>query len=99
VILSVTINDAVRIWMQGAIAMGYLIVACFFLRFWKETHERLFIFFTTGFAVLALHRTLFALCYDMHQWDELTFALRLAGYSIILGGIIERRLRRSTIHT
>ena len=26
----------------GAVAMGFLVAALFFLRFWRQTHERLF---------------------------------------------------------
>lgn len=90
-ILTATIVESVRSWMNGAISMGYLIVGCFFLQYWRETRERLFVFFTLGFVVLAVHRTMFALMFG--DADAFTFTLRLAGYLLILAGIIDRRLR------
>ena len=86
-----TFAGAVRSSMNGAIAMGYLIVAFFFLQYWRETRDRLFVFFTIGFVVLAVHRTLFALMFG--DADVVSFSLRLTGYLCILAGIIERRLR------
>jgi hypothetical protein len=94
-----SMSEAVRIWMQGAIAMGYLIVALFFVRFWSETRDRLFVFFATGFGILCIHRTMFALSHGGAGWDEATFALRLVGYLAILIGIIDRRIRPSAVHT
>ncbi len=90
-ILAATIFESVRSWMNGAMAMGYLIAACFFFQYWRETRERLFVFFTIGFVVLAVHRTMFALLFG--EAEALTFTLRLAGYLLILAGIIDRRRR------
>jgi uncharacterized membrane protein len=92
-IIAVPLQDALRIWMQGAIAIGYLVVAIFFIQFWLETHERVFLFFATGFVVLTIHRALLGLANEDLDWRAVTFSLRLAGYVIILIGIIDRRSR------
>lgn len=81
------------VWMQGAISMGYLVVAMFFVAFWRETRDRFFAFFASGFALLAVHRTIFALTYTDAAWTNISFTLRLLGYLIILGAIIDRRAR------
>ena len=88
-------SEALRVWTQGAIAMGYAVVAFYFIRYWRETHEPLFVFFTAGFFVLAVHRTLFAITDEV----VLTFSLRLLGYLLILAGIVSQRFRHgSTPH-
>ncbi|MBK5260881.1 MAG: hypothetical protein JJE51_14920 [Thermoanaerobaculia bacterium] len=87
-------NEVMRAWMSGAIAMGYLVVAFFFLRFWRETRERLFLFFTGGFLILVLHRAFFGLTYGRADLETITFGLRLAGFLVILIGILDRRFRR-----
>ena len=92
-IIAVPLQDALRIWMQGAIAFGYLVVAIFFIQFWMETRERVFLFFATGFVLLTIHRALLGLASDELDWRTVTFSLRLAGYVIILIGIIDRRIR------
>ena len=89
--LAATLAESVRSWMNGAISMGYVVVACFFYQYWRETRDRLFVFFTIGFLVLAVNRTMFALMFG--DADLLSFSLRLTGYLCILAGIIERRLR------
>lgn len=82
--------DAFRIWTQGAISMGYVVVAFYFMRYWRETRERLFLFFSAGFVTLAMQRLLLGLSADL----QLTFSLRLAGYLLVLAGIIAQRKSR-----
>jgi uncharacterized protein DUF5985 len=86
------VSESVRIWMQGAIAMGYLVVMLFFINYYRQTHQRLFFFFSAGFGVLAIHRTMFALT----AVDLASFSLRLLGYLLILVGILAqgRRIAR-----
>jgi uncharacterized protein DUF5985 len=78
------VKESVHIWIQGAIAMGYFVVMLFFVNYYRQTHQRLFFFFSAGFGVLAVHRTLFALT----AVDTASFALRLFGYLLILVGIL-----------
>lgn len=94
-----TTDAAIRIWMQGAITMGYLVVAFFFISFWRETRDRMFIMFAAGFAILTLHRSFFALTFDAAHWTDFTFALRLIGYLCILAGILDRRARTAALTT
>lgn len=83
-------REAFRIWTQGALAMGYVVVAFYFIRYWRETHERVFIFFSAGFVTLAAQRLLLGLSADL----QITFSLRLAGYLLVLAGIIAQRTAR-----
>jgi hypothetical protein len=73
----------------GAIAMGFAIAAVFFLRFWRETGDRLFALFALAFAVLAGGRVLHALMepdgiLEKHYW------LRLTAFLIILAAILDK---------
>ena len=52
-----------------------------------------YFFFAAGFAILTIHRTLFGLANESIDLRVVTFSLRLAGYVIILIGIIDRRIR------
>ena len=42
--------------LLGAIAMASLVAALFFLRFWRDTHDRFFLLFAIAFLVEALNR-------------------------------------------
>ncbi len=44
--------------LAGAVTVGYLVAAGFFLRYWRKTAERLFFLFAVSFVLLALNRAL-----------------------------------------
>ena len=43
-------------FLSGAISMGFLVISLFFLRFWKRSGDRLFIFFSLAFLLLLVER-------------------------------------------
>jgi len=80
-------------FLAGAITLGYLAASLFFIRFWRNTGDRLFIAFGVAFVLLALNQ--FIATY-LEAGDERTvyaYALRVAGFILILGAIIEKNLR------
>ena len=42
--------------MAGAIAMASLTIALFFVRFWRSSGDRFFLYFALSFAIEGLHR-------------------------------------------
>jgi len=80
-------------FIRGALAMGHLVAAAFFFRFWRESRDRLFAFFATAFLILALDRPLAGS--DADHNASLPYLVRLAAYSIILIGIVDKNLRRA----
>ncbi|HEX8155496.1 MAG TPA: DUF5985 family protein, partial [Thermoanaerobaculia bacterium] len=44
--------------VSGALTMGYAVVCLFFLRYWRDTRDRLFAWFAMAFALLAVQRLL-----------------------------------------
>lgn len=73
--------------LGGALAMGSIIVALFFLRFWKNTRDSFFIYFTAAFALEGISWILFL---DHHQRvnDPVIYSIRLLSYLLILIAII-----------
>jgi len=43
------VNSIVVDFLSGAVTLGFLVAATFFLRFWRRTHDRLFIAFAAAF--------------------------------------------------
>ena len=41
-------------FMTGALTMASSVIAHFFLRFWRSTTDRLFLYFSVAFAMLAI---------------------------------------------
>jgi len=80
-------------FIQGAVAMGCAIVAVFFLRFWRQTVDRLFLFFAVAFAVLAVDYIMLGLFSSATEWRIPVFVVRLCAFAVILAGIIDKNRR------
>jgi len=80
--------------LSGAITLGFLVAAAFFARFWRRTHDRLFIAFAVAFVLLALNQ---ALAFSLGDADErvgYTYLLRILGFLLILAAIVDKNLTR-----
>jgi hypothetical protein len=71
--------------------MGYLTAGLFFLRFWRDTRDRLFAIFAGAFWLLAVQRAVLNLA--AHEGDPGTvwiYGLRLLAFLLILFAIIDK---------
>lgn len=82
--------------ISGAIAMASLVIALFFLRFWKSTQDRFFLFFAISFTLEACSRLLLALSAYQNESAPLYYLIRLVGYSLILVAIVDKNTRSAT---
>ncbi|HXF55766.1 MAG TPA: DUF5985 family protein [Hyphomicrobiaceae bacterium] len=76
--------------IQGASAMGALVAALFFLKFWTQTRDRFFILFSIAFGVDGLTRTLIALEQLPNEHEPLYYGARLITFGLILVAIIDK---------
>ncbi|MEJ7758181.1 MAG: DUF5985 family protein [Gemmatimonadaceae bacterium] len=76
--------------VSGALVMGYLVAATFFLRFSRRTGDRLFTFFSVAFVLLAVHRLALALVTDVAANAIWLYVLRLLAFLIILAAIADK---------
>lgn len=74
-------------FLSGALTMGFVVAGLFFLRFWKRTHDRLFIAFGLAFWLLGLTQALLTFTNIPVEERSWLYLLRLAAFSIILGSI------------
>jgi hypothetical protein len=88
-----TVNQVV----SGAILMGYAVAGLFFLRFWRDTRDRLFLIFAIAFWILGLQRLALALTRDMMETQTELYLIRLFAFLLILGAIVDKnRVGRSS---
>lgn len=87
--LFVTMNQ----FLIGAITMGHLVAALFFLRFWTKTHDRLFAIFAGAFFILGLNRLALVLTTDTNE-HHYVYWVRLAAYILILLAILDKNRSR-----
>lgn len=87
-------DHQMNLFMLGAITMASLASGFFFLRFWRDTRDRLFLFFAISFGLEALSRTALALSEQPNEGDPLLYVIRFVAYALIVAAIIEKNMHR-----
>jgi len=77
-------------FLSGAVAASYLIVAVFFLRFWRTTQDRLFILFALAFLLFAINQIGAAFLDVSDERTGYAYVLRVLGYLVILFAIVDK---------
>lgn len=80
-------------FIMGAIAMASCVVALLFLRFWRDTRDRLFVLFAAAFGLLGLTRFGLAMSSDASEGNTSWYWVRLAAFLIILFAIADKNRR------
>jgi uncharacterized protein DUF5985 len=76
--------------MLGAVAMASSIAALFFLRFWRQTRDTLFLLFSVAFAVDALTRLALGLGNVSNEQEPLFYLARFITFGLILAAIANK---------
>jgi hypothetical protein len=75
---------------MGGIGMAALIIGMFFARYWRRTHDRLYLFFGASFAVQAVDRFILGLAGDPSEERAMIYLLRLLAYVLIIVAIVDK---------
>jgi hypothetical protein len=81
--------------LTGAIAMASAVAALFFLRFWRETGDRLFAIFSASFALLGLTRLGLVMSKEQLEGETYLYWIRLAAFLLILLAIADKNRRKA----
>jgi hypothetical protein len=81
-------------FLNGVAATCALVTGVLFLRFWRETLDRLFMWFALAFWTFAANWTLIALASAPDESRHYIFLLRLAGFVLILVSVIDKNRHR-----
>lgn len=76
--------------LLGAIAMATLTISLFFLRFWKNTRDRFFLFFAVAFGLEGLNRILLGFNYNSNENEPIYYIVRLLSFILIFIAIIDK---------
>lgn len=80
------------LFLTGAIVMASAVIALFFLRFWRSTGQRFFLYFSLSFFVEAIHRAYSAWDGTSHEDSPYHYLVRLVSYGLILWAVVEKNL-------
>ena len=79
--------------LLGAVGMASLVAAAFFVRFWRATHDRFFLFFAASFATLALDWVALALTALHGETRHYLYVVRLFAFALIIAGVVDKNRR------
>jgi membrane-associated PAP2 superfamily phosphatase len=85
-----TTNHDVILFVSGLLSAGYAIAALYFVKFWRQSRDRLFAFFGAAFVLLLLQRLALALLPDLFADSDWYYVVRLLAFALILFAIIDK---------
>lgn len=83
-----------KIFLSGAISMACLTIALFFLRFWRQTGDRLFVAFAAAFGLLMVERLMLANISASHELAPYIYTVRLVAFALIMAAVVDKNRRR-----
>jgi hypothetical protein len=79
--------------MSGALVAGYVVAGLFFLRFWRDSKDRLFVLFAAAFWLLAVQRLALVLTRATLEEQSGLYLLRLLAFVLIIVAIVDKNRR------
>ena len=76
-------------FLHGALVMASIAVGVFFLRFWRDTKDRLFVMFALAFWILSLGWLLLAVS-NSNEGSIFVYSLRLLAFLLIILAIVDK---------
>lgn len=83
-------------FLLGAICMAFALAGLFFLRFWRDTRDRLFLLFSLAFFILAVNRIGFFVTEQHDVKGDWLYGVRLMAYLLILIAIVDKNRSRGS---
>ena len=80
----------IAIFLLGVTASASLTASLFFLRFWRDTRDTLFLAFTAFFLIEAITRILLPFFAHPGEGSPWIYLARLVGLVMILGAILRK---------
>jgi hypothetical protein len=80
---------------SGAVLLGFGVIGLFFLRFWRQTRERLFACFAAAFFILAAERVMLLVSGSDVIHQPFFYCTRLIGFLLIVWAIWDKNRTRN----
>jgi hypothetical protein len=81
-------------FLYGATAMASLVAGLFFLRFWRDTRDRFFLYFAVAFGVEGLNRSVLGLSTVSKETEPFFYLIRLLAFLLILAAIVDKNRKK-----
>jgi uncharacterized membrane protein HdeD (DUF308 family) len=77
-------------FLLGVIVTASLAASAFFLKFWRQTHDKLFLGFAAAFAIEGINRLAFLFLDNPDEGNPMIYTIRLFSYLLILAAIVNK---------
>jgi uncharacterized membrane protein YfcA len=77
-------------FVSGGTAVAAVVISLFFIRYWRQTRDLLFLMFAAGFLTFAISRVILAFLDEDDEGRVFIYALRLVAFALILAAIIHK---------
>jgi hypothetical protein len=81
----------------GGIATASLVAGLFFLRFWKSSGDRFFLYFALSFLIEGVNRFVLYATVGPNEEDGLYYMIRVVAYGLIIFAIIQKNRARPRV--
>lgn len=81
-------------FLLGALTIASWMTALFFLRFWRQSGDRLLLVFATAFFVLGIDSGVRGIWEPSSDVRHYYFLIRLLAFVLLIGGIIDKNRSR-----
>jgi hypothetical protein len=79
-------------FLSGGVFVACVAIGLHFLRLYRKTNDRLFVFFAIAFVILAGERVLLSV-YNQTEYAIYVYAARLLAYLFIIAAIVDKNRR------
>lgn len=76
--------------LAGMLLAGDILAALFFARFYRDTRDRLFLWFAAGFGLLAVQRLIIAHPDLLPNDPIIAYVIRFFAFLLFLGAIVDK---------
>lgn len=80
-------------FLQAVNATAALVAGLFFMRFWRDSRDSLFGFFSAAFYLLAVSWAMLALIDPAAETQAYVYAIRLVAFGLLIVGMINKNRR------
>ena len=82
-------------FLLGVIAASSIIAGLFFLRFWRDTRDSLFLAFAAAFIIEGLNRTAMLLLQQPSEGHLWVYLVRFFAFLLIIAGIVAKNRQQA----
>jgi hypothetical protein len=90
----VTPDGPIAAFLSGAVSLGFLVAALFFLKFWRRTGDGLFAVFAAAFVLIAANQAAPVLFGIPDEALGGVYLLRLAAFVLIMLAVLRKNMAR-----